>query len=100
MSQMSSRRALRRVLIGLAVALSAFSTGAQERDRDRDRSDPAVAPKSDELSAQGKEVLGWTNELAREITQVIEGWLASGAITSDRLFSWLYYPIVDTDPTK
>jgi methyl-accepting chemotaxis protein len=91
---------LRKVLIGLAVALATFSTGAQERERDRDKSEPAAAPKPDELSAQGKEVLGWTNELAKEITQVIEGWLASGAITSDRLFSWLYYPVPDTDPTK
>jgi len=60
----------------------------------------AVLGAGADLTQQDTEVLQITTDLGREIAQVMEQWLASGAITEDRLFSRLYYPIADTDPVK
>jgi methyl-accepting chemotaxis protein len=77
---------------------------AKDRDRDKDRDraveSQAVSVKTEELSSQAKEMLGFTNEMTKEISAVIEGWLQSGTVTQERLFSYLYYPISDTEPTK
>jgi methyl-accepting chemotaxis protein len=100
------QRRLHRILAGSAVLFAAFvSTGEEAgKDRDRDKAKPAELPaaaaKADELSAQTKEVLGWVNEMGKELTATIEGWIQSGATTPERLFSYLYYPMDDTEPTK
>ncbi len=101
------RRYCRVLATGLVVGLAAFSGTAEERSKakDNDKSEPAPAPaapaaRGEELSAQAKEALTWANEFAREITQTIESWLVSGAVTQEQLFSYLYYPIPNTDPTK
>jgi methyl-accepting chemotaxis protein len=54
----------------------------------------------DALSAQDREVLGWANQLAAETSQLLERWLQSRAISEERLFARLYYPIPRTDPPK
>jgi methyl-accepting chemotaxis protein len=103
------KRQCRVLATGLVVVLTGLSGSAQERPRntrDADRAtDTASAPagaaaRAEELSAQGKEVLGWTNDFAKEVTQTIEGWLTSGAVTQEKLFSYLYYPVPNTDPIK
>jgi methyl-accepting chemotaxis protein len=52
------------------------------------------------LSAQDREVLGWANQLAGETAQLLERWLQSRAISEERLFARLYFPIARTDPPK
>lgn len=54
----------------------------------------------DEHSTQSKEVLVWGHEFAREVSAVLERWLTSGAVSEDKLFSALYYPVTGTDPMK
>src|SRR5262245_52803088 len=62
---------------------------------------PASAgAEGDNLSAQDREVLGWANQLAGETSQLLERWLQARAISEERLFARLYYPIGRTDPPK
>jgi methyl-accepting chemotaxis protein len=55
---------------------------------------------SEPLSAQDREVLGWANQLATEVSQTIEKWMAARSISEEKLFGRLYYPIARTDPPK
>lgn len=52
------------------------------------------------LTAQEREMLALGNEFARRTTDTIERWLAAKEVTADRLFSFLYYPMPNTDPPK
>lgn len=52
------------------------------------------------LSARDREILGWANEFALESGKAIEGWLNTQAISEERLFARLYYPVAKTDPVK
>lgn len=108
MKRISIQRTSTRLLVACVPLFAALTTAAQDKDRGREKpgaaettaAAQAIASKSDELSAQSKEVLAWTNDFGKEVTQVIDGWINSGAVTQERLFSYLYYPIPDTDPTK
>lgn len=80
----------RRVMIAMAVSIGALgaipaSASAEERDA---------------LSTQDREVLSWANQLAAETSQMLERWLQSRAISEEKLFARLYYPIARTDPPK
>jgi methyl-accepting chemotaxis protein len=100
-------------LSGIAAVMALMTLGSPSEAERADRaekstgatqSSAAAAPAANgdtaELSAQDLEVLAAAKEMARDITQIIEQWLASGAITEERLFSRLYYPIADTEPVK
>ena len=52
------------------------------------------------LTPQEREMLGLGNEFARRVTETVERWLTGKEVTSDRLFSCLYYPVANTDPPK
>jgi methyl-accepting chemotaxis protein len=54
----------------------------------------------DGLTAQEREMLALGNEFARRCTETLERWLAAKEVTAERLFSFLYYPMPDTDPPK
>lgn len=98
--------------VGLAIALSQAPGAAEEKTKAKDAAASAASDReppgatqancarTDELTAQAKDVLAWTNEFAKEITQTIDRWLTSGAVTQEHLFSYLYYPVPNTDPTK
>ncbi|HEY5961853.1 MAG TPA: hypothetical protein VIV60_35080 [Polyangiaceae bacterium] len=104
------KRNLGVVAVGLATILSQMPGAADEKSKSKDAdakdandstgAAPANCVRVDELTPQAKEVLVWTNEFAKDITQAIERWLASGSLTPERLFSYLYYPVANTDPTK
>jgi methyl-accepting chemotaxis protein len=53
-----------------------------------------------QITEQDREVLGWAKAFSAECSQVLEKWLDSKAITDERLFARLYYPIPNTDPIK
>jgi methyl-accepting chemotaxis protein len=57
-------------------------------------------PPSDGLSDQDRDMRDAANQLAADATQALEGWLISQAVSEDRLFSRLYFPIPKTDPTR
>ncbi len=88
-------RPLRRTLtlLALAATLSPAAALAQKRAA-------AADPAPDNLTAQEREMLGLGNEFARRCTETLERWLAKKEVTPERLFSFLYYPMPDTDPPK
>jgi methyl-accepting chemotaxis protein len=61
---------------------------------------PAECAAADELTAQDREALAWANQLAAEATQIMERWITTQAVTEEKLFSHLYYPIPQRDPPK
>jgi methyl-accepting chemotaxis protein len=52
------------------------------------------------LTAQEREMLAWAREFRDKCTGVLEKWIASGEISEERLFAFLYYPMPRTDPPK
>ncbi len=60
----------------------------------------ALPAGADELSPQDQEVLASATQLAAEVSQTMERWLAAKQVTEDKLFARLYYPIAGTDPIK
>jgi len=91
-------------LLGSVVVLSAVSALADERNHSNDKGDPPgspVAPQAaSEMSTQDNEMAALAADFAKEVTVAIEGWVSSGTVSKERLFSYLYYPIADTSPTK
>jgi methyl-accepting chemotaxis protein len=57
-------------------------------------------PSGESLTAQEREMLALGNEFAKRVSDTLERWLAAKEITPERLFSFLYYPIANTDPPK
>ena len=45
-------------------------------------------------------MLALANEFARRTTETIERWVTAKEVTPERLFSFLYYPMPNTDPPK
>src|SRR5512138_1906978 len=52
------------------------------------------------LTTQEREMLTLANEFARRTTETIEKWVTAKEVTPERLFSFLYYPMPNTDPPK
>ncbi len=102
-TDMNCRSTGRLFCAALLVALAAPAAAkAQEAQVVRSTENAALgkAPTGDELTAQDREVLAWTNQLAAEASQIIERWIASKAVSEERLFSHMYFPIPQRDPPK
>lgn len=91
-------------LLGSIALLSTVSALADEKNRPPEKADAtasaAATPAASELSTQDSEMATLAAAFAKELTVVIEGWVSSGTVSKERLFSYLYYPIADTSPTK
>lgn len=61
-------------------------------------SEPATA--GDGMTAQDREILAAAEQLATDATQLLEQWIMTQAITEERLFARLYFPLPKTDPRK
>lgn len=61
---------------------------------------PPAQPSSDNLSAADRDALTTAEQLAAQASQTLEGWVSSQAITKERLFARLYFPIPKTEPQK
>jgi methyl-accepting chemotaxis protein len=92
---MSDSRTHHRIVLAIAAAALPAIALAQPAVMPRP-SDPAV----EALAAQDREVLVVAEQLAGDATQLLEQWIITQAITEDRLFARLYYPIPKTDPRK
>jgi methyl-accepting chemotaxis protein len=55
---------------------------------------------AESLTSQEREMLALGNEFARRTAETIERWIATKEVAPDRLFSFLYFPIPNTDPPK
>jgi len=85
------------VVVAAALALAPWAR-AQPHESDL-RKAPQAAPATD-LSPNDAQILELARECAKQITAVMEGWIAKNEISEDRLFSFLYYPIEGTSPPK
>ena len=54
----------------------------------------------DSMSNQEREMVSLATDLAKKCAGTLERWIASKEITEEKLFSFLYYPIVNSDPPK
>lgn len=88
----------RTVLLALAIA-SSFSLRATALGQPAAATRPSEGG-ADALSAQDREILAAAEQLATEASQVLEQWIITQAITEDRLFARMYFPIARTDPRK
>lgn len=120
-----SEISFKRVATWLTVACSlcvgaagiAKAAKAAEAGKGGETVKPAAAPPEGRLSAptssvfdsitdealltdQDREVLAWGKAFSAECAQVMEKWLDTKAVTEERLFARLYYPMPDTDPVK
>jgi methyl-accepting chemotaxis protein len=60
----------------------------------------AQAPRLEGMSAQEREMVALANDLSKKCAATLEKWIANKEITEEKLFSFLYYPIPNTDPPK
>jgi len=60
----------------------------------------AQTSRVDGMSAQEREMVTLVTDLAKKCAATLERWIASKEITEEKLFSFLYYPILNTDPPK
>lgn len=63
---------------------------------------PAEEPEdaSEGLTRQERKMLGLARAFAQRCERAIESWLDNGEVTEAKLFSFLYYPIPETNPPK
>lgn len=59
-----------------------------------------AAQVSDSLSAADRDALASAEQLANQATQTLERWIATQAISEQRLFARLYFPVPGTDPQR
>ena len=86
-------RTLVAAVLLLLAPLASVPVGAAEPQR------PAtVVPEG--LPAQDKEMLTLALEVSRRCSDTREKWVAAKEVSEDRLFSFLYYPMPNTDPPK
>src|SRR5215813_3949820 len=88
-------RTLHRTLLAVVATASSIPAIALAQPA------PARVPDAtDNLSAQDREILGVAEQLATEASQLLEQWITTQALTEDRLFARMYYPIAKTDAHK
>ncbi len=60
----------------------------------------AAQMRTDGMSNQEREMIALATDFSKKCTATLERWIASKEMTEEKLFSFLYYPILDTDPPK
>jgi methyl-accepting chemotaxis protein len=97
-------RIAHRTLLALAAAVLSITATisapalAQPAAPAARASEPA-AP-ADAMTAQDREILAAAEQLATDASQLLEQWIMTQAITEERLFARLYFPLPKTDPRK
>ena len=87
------------VALAIAASLPATARGQSPPAAPASPATRAGAP-SEALTPQEREVLAAAEQLAAETSLLIEQWITSEAITEERMFARLYFPIARTDPQK
>jgi methyl-accepting chemotaxis protein len=89
-------RTLLSTLALAVIAAAGVPRTAQAQPAARPPADPAPEPQT----AQDRDVLAAADQLASEAAQLIEQWITTQAITEDRLFARLYFPVGRATPQK
>ncbi len=90
-------------LVFAVVATASFVTAtafAQTASHATEAPPPPVPVATDSLSTQDREMLSMAEQLANDASQILDQWVTTQAVSQDRLFSRLYFPIPKTDPQK
>ncbi len=82
-------RSMRSHLAAVALLCAALAPGRA-----------AAQVRMDGMSSQEREMIALASDFAKKCGAALERWIASKEITEEKLFSFLYYPILDTDPPK
>lgn len=80
------------VAAACAIPVHAFAQGTAAAK-------PPDGP-TDGATAQDREMLALAEQLAEQSAQILESWIATQAISEDRLFGRLYFPVPKTEPYK
>jgi methyl-accepting chemotaxis protein len=93
-------RTAHRTLLAVTFALGAAALSIPAPALSQPAAPRADPPASDGLSAQDREMLAGAEQLANDASQLLEQWVMTQAITEERLFARLYFPLAKTDPRK
>ena len=95
------------VTIAAVVAIGTVFLSSNARAQNAGAADDGAKKGASEAAAddsaltdQDRLMLETAKALAADCIGKMETWIRSNAITEDKLFSYLYYPIPDTNPTK
>ena len=88
-----------RTLHRLAMLLAVLATLAPAAARAQTTKVGGITP-VESLTSQEREMLALATDFAKRSTDTLEKWLAAKEVTPERLFSFLYYPVANTDPPK
>jgi len=90
------RIAPHKFLLALLAAASALPLDAAAQGAAPSRAtDPP-----DAMTAQDREMLALAEQLADQSTQILASWITTQAISEDRLFARVYFPVPKTEPYK
>ena len=96
-----AQRTLLAVTFALAAAVSSIPSAALAQPAAAARANEPAAPAAgDGLTSQDREILAAAEQLATDASQLLAQWIMTQAITEERLFSRLYFPLPKTDPRK
>jgi methyl-accepting chemotaxis protein len=93
-------RTANRIIVLLAVLSAAISLLVPVLANAQAATKVGGATPVEALTPQEREMLALAQEFARRVTETLERWVAAKEVTPERLFSFLYYPMPDTDPPK
>jgi methyl-accepting chemotaxis protein len=86
------------LLVVASIPAPALGQPAPREPAPRGAGDPAPRdPAVDALTPQERDLLAAAEQLARDGAHVLEQWLLSQAITEDRLFARMYFPVGKSD---
>ncbi len=88
-----------RTLHRLAMLLAVLAALAPAAARAQTTKVGGITP-VESLTSQEREMLALATDFAKRSTDTLEKWLATKEVTPERLFSFLYYPVANTDPPK
>jgi methyl-accepting chemotaxis protein len=86
------------MFVALALTVAIPAADAQPAPPVATRA-PGDSP-SEAQSAQEREVLAAADQLASDASAALERWISTQAISEDRLFSRMYFPVPKTSPQK
>ncbi len=84
----------------LALALSAALGLAPAPARAQFLQKVGGTPQGESLTPQEQEMLALATEFSRRCADAMERWIAAKETSEEKLFSYLYFPIQNTDPPK
>jgi methyl-accepting chemotaxis protein len=84
----------------LTVLSGTISSQFQRSDSVSKKKQTTLSAEDTKLDKKDRLMISIAKEFAKEIKTKMKKWLSSNELSEDKLFSYLYYPIADTNPKK